>query len=179
MEDLEEELRSEGKETDPEREAEGGNAAYVIYTSGSTGKPKGVLIEHRSVCDFKVAQGTAYDIWLKAPVACLRRSVDASNCLQHLSGGPLVIGTYKYPTEEYLRGVRRTWHVNTVITMVTGKTATVRIGEINKLWPESLSGWLKAHVFDRIGKFSMHMVPRSVRYARYIEVEDSGRSFPR
>ena len=35
MEDLEEELRSEGKETDLEREAEGGNAADVIYTSGT------------------------------------------------------------------------------------------------------------------------------------------------
>ena len=52
MEELEQELEREGRETDPERVVEGRNAAYVIYTSGSTGRPKGVVVEHRQLSNY-------------------------------------------------------------------------------------------------------------------------------
>ena len=70
----------------------------MIYTSGSTGKPKGVVIEHRSVCNLKVAQWEAHSR-LGTGSACVQFASISFDASVSGMGGDAVIGRGRWSSE--------------------------------------------------------------------------------
>jgi len=60
--DREGEPSGEGREDNPENEAEADNLAYVIYTSGSTGQPKAAMNTHAGICNRLLWMQEAYEL---------------------------------------------------------------------------------------------------------------------